>query len=135
MKTNFAKKVVAMGCSAALALSTCGVGTAFAWLLPEGALMTIGLFVAGFCTSGVMSALVSLPVRLPEIGPVYAGTAGGIAASMQLAGAVLVPTFVLTPLFGDNFVVFYAVAGALCAIMAICCMLLPKLADAAPRSR
>ena len=105
------------------------MGTAFAWLLPEGMLMTLGLFLTGFCTSGVMSALVSLPVRLPEIGPVFAGTAGGVAASMQLAGAVVIPTFILTPLFGDNFTMFYLVAGALCAIMAACCMLLPRCGD------
>ena len=106
-----------------------GAGTAFGWLLPEGLPLSAGLFLTGFCTSGVMTVLLAIPVRLPEIGPKYAASAGGIAASMQLAGAVIVPTYILTPLFGGNFVAFYQAAGAICLVMAVCCLLLPRLRE------
>ena len=76
-----------------------------------------------------MPALLSFVVQLPEIGQKYAGSAGGVAASMQLAGAVVVPTYILTPLFGGNFIAFYAAAGALCLVMAACCLLLPKFGE------
>ena len=106
-----------------------GAGTAFAWQLPDGAVMYAALFLTGCCVSGIMPALLSFVVQLPEIGQKYAGSAGGVAASMQLAGAVIVPTYILTPLFGGNFIAFYAAAGALCLVMAACCLLLPKFGE------
>ncbi len=101
--------------------------TATAWMLPDGPLMAIGFFLTGFTQNGLLAIVLSLPVLLPEIGPVYAGTAGGLAATMQLTGAVVLPTYILTPLFGNNFFVFYLVAGAFCIIAAVCAFALPEL--------
>ena len=102
-------------------------GTAFAWQLPEGAAMTAGLFVTGFCMSGVVIMLMSMPVLLPEIGPVYAGTAGGVVSTLQLLGGVVVPSYIMVPLIGDNFALFYIVAGALCLAIAAIAALLPEV--------
>jgi len=49
-----------------------------------------------------MPMIASLPMLLPEIGPVYAGSAGGIIATLQVIGAVVAPTFIITPLAGSS---------------------------------
>ena len=101
--------------------------TAVAWMLPEGPAMVIGFFVLGFGLNGFMAIILSLPVLLPEIGPVYAGTAGGLAATVQLMGAVIIPTYILTPLCGDNFFLFYIIAGLICVGATVCVIALPEL--------
>ena len=102
-------------------------GTAFAWQLPEGAAMTAGLFLTGFCMSGVVIMLMSIPVLLPEIGPAYAGTAGGVVTTMELVGGVVVPSYIMVPLIGDDFALFYLVAGVLCAAIAAIAAVLPEV--------
>ena len=46
--------------------------------------------------------MMSLPVMFPEIGPKYAGTAGGLAVTLELLGAVIIPTYIIVPLGGGN---------------------------------
>ncbi len=112
---------------AIVAAVVAGVGTAFAWQLPEGPAMVAGFFLTGFALSGLMATMVSVPVLLPEIGPVYAGTAGGMASTLQLFGAVVIPSYILTPIVGANYPVFYGVAGVLCLIAAACVVPLPEV--------
>ena len=102
-------------------------GTAFAWQLPEGPVMIASFFLTGFCLSGLMTTFYSAIVLLPEIGPVYAGTAGGVGATMQLFGAVVIPSYILAPLLGENYPVLYVVAGILCLIIAACMIPLPEI--------
>ena len=102
-------------------------GVAFGWQLPEGILMNAVLFVTGICLGGILVSLMSVPVLLPEIGPVYAGTGGGVAATLQLMGAVVIPSYIMTPIIGGNYTVFYFIAGALCVGIAVCVFLLPEV--------
>lgn len=102
-------------------------GAAFAWQLPEGALLVAGLFVTGICMSGIIISLMSVPVLLPEIGPTYAGTAGGIVTTLQLVGGVVIPSYIMVPLIGNNFPLFYIVAGVLCLAIAGVAALLPEV--------
>jgi len=104
-----------------------GAGTAFAWQLPDGPLMYAGFFLTGFALSGLMTLTVSMVVLLPEIGPLYAGTAGGVAGTLQLFGAVVIPSYILTPILGANYPVFYGVAGFLCLVAAACLFVLPEV--------
>ena len=104
-----------------------GAGTAFAWQLPEGPVMLACFFLTGFTLSGLMTMLVSAIVLLPDIGPVYAGTAGGVGSTLQLFGAVVIPSYILTPILGANYPALYGVGGVLCLVAAVCVLALPEV--------
>jgi NNP family nitrate/nitrite transporter-like MFS transporter len=71
----------------------------------------------------------------PEIGPVYAGSAGGIIATLQVLGAVLLPTFVITPLAGPSVTVLYGLAALCFALIIIPVLFLPELGSKALAAR
>ncbi|SHJ11235.1 MFS transporter [Parasporobacterium paucivorans] len=102
-------------CGAAGAL-----GAAGAWLLPSGIIMIAGLFITGFLFSSMLPILISLPISIPEIGQDYAGTAGGFAATLQLLGCVLIPTYIITPIAGMNYHLLMVLAGASALASATC---------------
>ena len=87
-------------------LSVCGVLAAalvaFAWSLASVPLTAAALFAAGFLTSGLGPLVMAIPLQLPEIGPRYAGTAGGFVSTVQLVGNTLLPTYVITAIAGNN---------------------------------
>lgn len=104
-----------------------GLGAAFAWLAPTGIVMISALFLTGFIASGAISQLLSIPVMLKEVGPVYAGTAGGLVGTIQLIIGVGVPSYILAPVIGGNFTLLYVVAGILVGISALLVLTLPEL--------
>lgn len=109
-------------------LSACSaVGIAFSWLAPQGPLLTVSLFLTGYCTGSMSPQLISIPIQLPEIGPVYAGTAGGVIGTLQLLGAVVIPTYIITPLSGGSHGLYYLISGALPLIILFCTIGLPEL--------
>jgi len=102
-------------------------GAAFAWLAPPGVLLWLSLFVTGLALGGMFPLLISIPVQLKEIGPLYAGTAGGVAATLQLLGAVTLPAYVLSPIAGTNFRLLYGLAGLCLVVMVGLVLLLPEV--------
>lgn len=74
-----------------------------------------------------MPTFMSFPALLPEIGPKYAGTATGIIATLELIGAVVIPTYIITPVAGTNFKLYFFMAGATMIICAFVILLLPEL--------
>ena len=66
---------------------------------------------AGFCINASTPVLVSAPLRLPEIGTVHGGTAGGVVATLQLLGAVCIPTLVISRLGGERYDYMILMAG------------------------
>jgi NNP family nitrate/nitrite transporter-like MFS transporter len=91
-------------------------GAMFGWQAPQGIALVLALCITGIGMSGPIPLLMSMPIRLPEIGPVYAGTAGGFAATLQLLGAVVIPTYIAGPIAGSNINMFFIVAG-ICMVM------------------
>lgn len=87
------------------------VGIAFAWMIPNTILLAIALFLTGTFLGGMIPTLMGLPVQFASIGPVYAGTAGGLIGTVQLLGAVLLPSYVLAPIAGGSFTILYVLAG------------------------
>lgn len=73
-----------------------------AWIVPFGALTWMLLILTGVCLGAATPLLMSLPMLLPELGPVYAGSAGGILSTFQMAGAFILPSYVLILLAGSN---------------------------------
>ena len=72
---------------------------------------------------------------LPEIGPVYAGSAGGIITTLQVIGAVVVPTFIVTPLAGSNAKVLFGMAALCLALIIVPVLFLPELGTRALAAR
>lgn len=100
-------------------------GAAFAWRAPRGIIMIVMLFTTGFVTTGLSPLLMSIPVKLKEIGTKYAGTAGGVAGTIQLAGSVVVPTYILKPIAGDNNIILFYLFAVSLTLFAVVSLLLP----------
>jgi NNP family nitrate/nitrite transporter-like MFS transporter len=58
---------------------------------------------------------------------VYAGTAGGVGSTLQLLGAVVIPSYILIPILGANYPALYGIAGVLCLVAAACVFMLPEV--------
>lgn len=106
------------------------LGVAFAWHIPSPVLLGAALLVCGFCLSTFIPTILSLPVGLPGVGPAYAGTAGGLVATIQIIGCTIIPTNILTPMFTDsanvtNFAGLFLVSGIIAACAAVTVNLLP----------
>ncbi len=100
--------------------AVCTVGLA---ALPTG-LIYICCFLNGFLRSGVISVIMSLPVMFSEIGPKYAGTAGGMVVTLELIGGVVIPTYIVVPLGHGNIMTYFWL-GALCILIsAILCFIM-----------
>ena len=59
----------------------------------------------------------SFPALLPEIGPECAGSATGIISTLELIGAVVIPTYIITPIAGQNFSLYFILAGSCMVII------------------
>jgi len=110
-------------------------GAFWSWQLPIGPAMVTALIFAGFMQTAIAPLIFSLPVLLPEIGPVYAGSAGGIISTLQVLGAVLIPTFIITPLAGSNVAVLFGLAALCSALIIAPVLFLPELGSRALAAR
>lgn len=104
-----------------------GLGSAFAWLAPAGFLLMAALFLTGFFTSAAIPVLISVPIQLKDVGPTYAGVAGGFVSTIQLLGAVVLPTYVMTPIAGDNYHTLFLLAGSCMIVMILAVFGMPEL--------
>ncbi|ADL07555.1 MFS transporter [Thermosediminibacter oceani] len=102
-------------------------GMFYAWQTPLGAIMWVLFIINGFMNASISPMLMSFPMLLPEIGPVYAGSAGGLIATMQLIGAFCIPTFVIAPLAGTNFKLMFGLAAMCYLLAAVVFLFLPEL--------
>lgn len=106
-----------------------GLGTAFAWCLPFGFLLFAVLLITGISIGGILPILMSLPIRFGEVPAEHAGIAGGIVCTLQLLGALVLPSYIVAPVAGDNHGLFFLISG--------CLMIIPVIINgiAAVRSR
>lgn len=96
------------------------------WVVPLS-LMPIMLFALGLFSGMATPLLMAFPMLLPEIGPVYAGSAGGIIGTLQVVGAVFIPALIIAPIAGQNYTTFFTL-GSLCFFMVgIITLFLPEL--------
>jgi sugar phosphate permease len=99
---------------------------AFGWMAPDGFLLAAALFLAGFFLGGNMPILQSVPIKLAGIGPELAGTAGGLVATVELLGAVFLPSYVLIPAAGGNLATAFVLAGVCMLVSCALTRPLPK---------
>jgi cyanate permease len=104
-------------------------GTFWSWQLPIGPAIVVSLISAGFLQSAILPLILSLPILLPEIGPVYAGSAGGIISTLQVLGGVAAP--VVTPLAGSNPTILFGLAALWFVLIIVPACLLPELGSRA----
>lgn len=89
----------------------------------------IASFLNGALRSGVLSVSLSFPVLFPEIGPKYAGTAGGLAVTIELIGVVVLPTYIIVPL-GNGYMSYFIIGAVCVALGSICIFIAAKISGA-----
>lgn len=97
-----------------------------AWI-SSGVVTWVLLAVLGFLMGVGVPLLMAFPMLLPEVGPVYAGSAGGLIATLQLIGAFFIPAFIVAPIAGTNFETVFILASALFFLYGVITMFLPEL--------
>lgn len=90
-----------------------GLGTVFVWRLPTGAFMRAALFAVGFAANGIVPILVAAVSRLDNLFFSCYGMAGGVTATLQLAGAVIIPTYIVMPIAGDSYGWYFLFCGVI----------------------
>ncbi|MGI5902420.1 MAG: MFS transporter [Desulfitobacteriia bacterium] len=103
-----------------------GIITLIFWKLPVSSYWFI-MPLSGFLGAAAMPLLKAYPVLLDEIGPEYAGSAGGIISTMQLLGAFFIPSFIIAPVAGLNFQILLYMCGGLAIVAGIIALLLPEV--------
>jgi cyanate permease len=111
------------------------VVTFYSWQLPVGPASLVSLMLAGALQSAILPLVLSLPMLLPEIGPTYAGSAGGIITTLQVLGGILVPTYIITRLAGSNTTILFGLAAVFCALIVLPVLFLPELGSKALAAR
>ncbi|GAB4269744.1 MFS transporter [Thermincola ferriacetica] len=109
------------------------------WLVAQGADMVALLALLGIFSGICTPLLMAFPMLLPEIGPAYAGSAGGIIGTLQVVGAVFIPSFIIAPLAGQNYNMLFALGSLSFLMMGVVALFLPELgakarAEAGPNS-
>jgi NNP family nitrate/nitrite transporter-like MFS transporter len=102
-----------------------GIGSAFGWHLPVVCMVPC-IFVIGFCLGTAFALIVSLPAHDPGLGAKYAGSATGIITTIEMLGAVAIPTYIVAPIAGTNFSLLFFLGGAFPVVAAFLVCLLPK---------
>lgn len=93
----------------------------------SGTLMWLSLLGLGFLMGISYPLLMSFPILLPEIGPAYAGSAGGFISTLQLFGAFFIPSFIITPIAGKNFDLLFLLCSGLYFLFGVVTSFLPEL--------
>ena len=104
-------------------------GTAFSWLMPFGFPLYAALFLTGLGVGSVLPQLIAVNIKLPGIGPTYAGTAGGLIATLQLLGGIVLPTYIAAAIADGSFLYYFIIVGVFTLICAASMALLPKEVD------
>ena len=97
------------------------------WMMPgNGVSLLAVLLLNGFTTSLLGPVIQALPVVLPEIGPRYAGSAGGIIAEVSLLLSFCLP-IVVSAIAGADYGLNFAIFSCVYALALAPVVLLPKL--------
>ncbi|NLO97102.1 MAG: MFS transporter [Peptococcaceae bacterium] len=99
----------------------------FGWVAPVGTIMSVCLFIGGLFAGGSLPIALSFPMRLKEIGPTYAGSAGGIISMLQMAGAFFIPTFILAPMAEINYGFIFLASVLLIFAVVIVYIFIPEV--------
>ena len=97
------------------------------WFVDVVAVRCIAFFAAGFFFGSINPICMFIPSILPEVTPETSGAAGGLITTVMLAGSIIVPTFIITPIAGENYGLIILLNCIVLAIIAIAFLLLPSV--------
>ena len=97
---------------------------AFGWRA-SGLLLPLALFLSGFCAMGFLAFYQTIPLSLKGVGQRYSGTAVGLIITVQLAASVVLPSYVIAPIAGDDYRLIFLMLGAIPLIPVILSPFLP----------
>ena len=92
------------------------IGCIEEWMLHEQILMIIIYFITGIAIGGAMPIYFTMPIRLREISSDNISTAGGLITTFQLGGAVIVPSYMIAPIAGNNYSEIFILTAVVIAI-------------------
>ncbi|MDR2378964.1 MAG: MFS transporter [Bifidobacteriaceae bacterium] len=108
----------------------CGVfgmaAMGLAWLTAPGWGGVVLLGLAGALVGALTPFVMAAPALLPDIGPRLAGSAGGLLATTQTAGAFVLPTFVIVPIAGANYTLLLGLAALCAGLVALTMAFVPE---------
>ncbi len=111
------------------------VGVLMCWRFESIPALYILTLFAGTALGAAMPIFFSAPVLLDGIGTKYAGSAAGVISTLQLLGAVLIPTYILTPIAGENYSLLFTLAAVCMIIMFVVGCMIPEFGkQASPNS-
>lgn len=110
-----------------------GLLMAAAWFIPLGAPLTISLILGGLLGAATGPLMQAMPITFPEIGPKYAGSAGGLIGTVSLLFSYCIPVLI-SMIAGRNFMLTFIIQGVVMMITAIFMAMLPD-ANAAKNAR
>lgn len=110
-----------------------GLLMAAAWFIPLGAPLTISLILGGLLGAATGPLMQAMPITFPEIGPKYAGSAGGLIGTVSLLFSYCIPVLI-SMIAGRNFMLTFIIQGVVMMITAIFMAILPD-ANAAKNAR
>jgi NNP family nitrate/nitrite transporter-like MFS transporter len=84
----------------------------FAWKVPNPVFGVAAMATVGFANGACQATIMSMLANLPEIGHKYAGTAGGLMTTVQMIGSVIIPSRILAPAAGGDYVRLFFLAAA-----------------------
>jgi NNP family nitrate/nitrite transporter-like MFS transporter len=103
------------------------------WVVDSVVVAWILFAIGGLLTGTIPPLLFEYPVLLPEIGPKYAGSAGGIVATLQEIGAFVVPSFIVAPLLGHSYTLLFLTSAILFMLIGVVALFFPKV-ETSPES-
>ncbi len=83
--------------------------------------------IAGLFFGATLPLIMLYPSVLPGVTEENTGVAGGMITMLMMLGAFVVPSFIITPIAGDNYALLIILDCIVCALMAISFALLPSL--------
>jgi len=99
------------------------------WSAESVVLCAFAFFLLGFCFGTCLITSNSLPIRFPEIGQRYAGTAGGLINTILMAGGFFIPSFIITPLSGGDYHKQFLICTAALGVGFLLMFLIPSIRE------
>ena len=94
----------------------------------DGMATAIGVVVCSVLVGGILPLAKSLPAQLPDITREHMGAAGGLHSTIQNLFAFVIPSYVVAPLCGTDYMMLNGAAYMiLIGLMVISAVFLPKL--------
>ena len=109
-----------------------GLLIALTWFIPLGLPLTISLVLGGLFGAMTGPLMQAMPISFPEIGPKYAGSAGGLIGTVSLLFSYCIPV-IISMIAGRNFMLTFIIQGIVLMMTAIFIGILPD-ANAAKNS-